>query len=69
MNKKEEHTSFCYSPLLVQFQLKLIYCGKARQNVASNVTLYPCERSLQNHLASCYTGPVAVTNVLEYNKH
>ena len=48
--KWQEHTSFCYSLLLGQFQLKLFYCRKGRQNFASNVTLYPCERSRQNHL-------------------
>ena len=42
-------TSFCYSLLSGQF--KLFYWGKGRQNFASNVTLYPCERSRQNHLA------------------
>ena len=45
-----KNTFFCYSLLLGQFQLKLFYCGKGCQNVASNVTLYPCERSHQNHL-------------------
>ena len=29
---------------------KLFYCGKGLQNFASNVTLYPCERSRENHL-------------------
>ena len=43
-------TFFCYSLLLGQFQLKLFYCGKGLQNFASNITLYPCERSRQNHL-------------------
>ena len=48
---EQEYTSFSYSLLLSgQFQLKLFYCGKGRQNFASNVTLYPCERSRQNHL-------------------
>ena len=46
----DKNTFFCYSLLLGQFQLKLFYCGKGRQTVASNVTLYPCERSRQNHL-------------------
>ena len=41
---------FCYSLLLGQFQPKSFYCGEGRQNFASNVTLYPCERSHQNHL-------------------
>ena len=41
---------FCYSPLLSQLQLKSFYCGKGRQNFASNVTLYPCQRSSQNYL-------------------
>ena len=50
MNKYQERTSSCYSPLLGQFQLKLFYCGKGRQNFASNITLYTCERSRQNHL-------------------
>ena len=36
--------------LLGQFQLKLFNSGKGRQNCASNVTSYPCERSQQNHL-------------------
>ena len=31
INKWQEHTSFCYSLLLGQFQLKLFYCGKGRQ--------------------------------------
>ena len=44
-----KNTFFCYSLLLGQFQLKLFYCGKGGQNFASNVTLYPCERSRQNH--------------------
>ena len=48
------NTFFCYSLLLGQFQLELIYCGKGRQNFASNVTLYPCERSRQNHLVVYY---------------
>ena len=30
-------------------RLKLFYCGKDPQSFASNVTLYPCERSRQNH--------------------
>ena len=47
---EQEHTSFCYSLLLGQYQLKLLYYGKGRQNFVSNVTLYPCERSRQNHL-------------------
>ena len=51
-NKWQQHSSFCYSFLLGQFQLKLFCCGKGRQNFASNVTLYPCERSRQNHLVS-----------------
>ena len=42
--------NFFYSLLLGRFQLNLFYCGKGRQNFASNVTLYPCERSRQNHL-------------------
>ena len=46
-----KNTFLCYSLLLGQFQLKLFYCGKGRQNFASNVTLYPCERSRQIHLA------------------
>ena len=46
----EERTSFCYSLLSGQFQLKLFYCGKGRQNITSNVPLYPCECSLQNCL-------------------
>ena len=50
LNKQQDHTSFCYSLLLGQCQLKLFYCRKGRQNFASNVTLYPCERSRQNHL-------------------
>ena len=52
MNKKQEHNSFCYTYnlLLEQFQLKLFCFGKGSQNFASNVTLYPCERSRQNHL-------------------
>ena len=41
--------------LLGQFQLKLFYCGKGRQNFPSNVTLYPCERSRQNHLVEIQT--------------
>ena len=41
---------FFYSPLLGPFQLKLFHSVKVRQNFASNVTLYPCERSHQNHL-------------------
>ena len=45
-----KNTFFCYSLLLGQFQLKLFYCGKSRQNFVSNITLYPCERSCQNHL-------------------
>ena len=49
-NEQRTRTHFCYSPLLGQFQLQLFYCGKGRQNFVSNVTLYPCERSLQNHL-------------------
>ena len=48
MNNK--NAFFCNSLLLGQFQLKLFYCGKGRQNFVSNVTLYPCERSRQNHL-------------------
>ena len=56
MNKQQEHASSCYSLLLGQFQLKLFYCGKGRQNFASNVTLYPCERSRQNHLDFCVGG-------------
>ena len=50
MNILQEHTFF-YCLLLGQFQLKLFYYGKGRQNFASNVTFYPCERSRQNHLA------------------
>ena len=38
------------SPGLGQFELKLFYRGRGRQNFASNVTLYPCERFRQNHL-------------------
>ena len=30
--------------------LTLTKCGKGHQNFASNVTLYPCQRSFQNHL-------------------
>ena len=41
---------FCSSLLLGQLQIKLFYCGKGRQNFPSNVTLYPYERSRQNHL-------------------
>ena len=29
---------------------QVIFCGKGLQNFASNSTLYPCERSRQNHL-------------------
>ena len=47
-----KYISFCYSLLSGQFQLKLFHCGKGRQNFASNVTLYPCERFRQNHLVS-----------------
>ena len=43
MNKQWKH-------ILVQFQFKLFYCGKGRQNFASNVNLDPCERSRQNHM-------------------
>ena len=50
-----KNTFFCYSLLLGLFQLKLFYCGKGRQNFASNVTLYTCERSRQNHLGQ-WTG-------------
>ena len=50
MNSLQKHTSFCYSLTLGQFQLKSFYCEKGSQNFASNVTLYPCKRSLQNHL-------------------
>ena len=50
MNRSQEYTFSCYSPLLGQYQLMLLYCGKGRQNFASNITLYPCERSRQNHL-------------------
>ena len=44
----------CYNILLGQFQIKLLlkfilHCGKGPQNFASNITLYPCERSRQNH--------------------
>ena len=45
-----KNTFFCYSFPLGQFQLKLFYCGKGRQNFASNITLYPFERSRQDHL-------------------
>ena len=44
--------SFCYSLLLGQFQLKLFYYGKGRQNFASNVNMYPCEPSRQNYLVT-----------------
>ena len=40
-------TFFCYSLLSGQFQLKLFYCG--------DVTLYPCECSLQNPLILRWT--------------
>ena len=43
-------TSFCYSLLLDQSQLKLQVSIKGRQKFASNVILYPSERSRQNHL-------------------
>ena len=46
---KNKNTFFCYSLPIRQFQLKLFYYGKGCQNFASNVTLYPCERSRQNH--------------------
>ena len=36
---------------LVQFQFRLFYCGKDCQSFASNVTLYLCESSRQNHLS------------------
>ena len=55
MNKWQELTSFSYSLLLGQSQFKLQVsknCARGRQNFASNVTLYPCERSRQNHLVS-----------------
>ena len=51
MNKQQEHTSFCYSPRSLSGHSSSS-CGKDRQNFASNVTLYPCERSGQNHLVS-----------------
>ena len=42
-----------YSGLLLgQFQLKLFYHGKGRQNFTSNVTFYPCDHSRQHHLVS-----------------
>ena len=47
-----KNTFFCHSLLIGQFQLKLFYCGNGRQSFASNVTLYPCECSRQNHLES-----------------
>ena len=50
MNDEQEHTFFNYSFLLDRFEFKLFSCGKDRQNFASNVTLYPCERSRQNHM-------------------
>ena len=51
MNKQALY--FFYDNLLSgQFQLKLFCCGKGRQNFASNVTLYPCECSHQNYLAT-----------------
>ena len=50
INKQEEHTSFCYSPLLGKFQLKQFYCRKGPQNFALNITLYPYEPPRQNHL-------------------
>ena len=53
MNEQQELTSFSYSRLLGQSQLKLqvsILLWRDRQSFASNVTLYPCERSCQNHL-------------------
>ena len=40
-NNRNTRTSFCYIFLLGQFQLKLFYCVKSRQNFASNVNLYP----------------------------
>ena len=49
-NEQIIRTPFRYSLLLGQFQLKLLYSGKGRQNFAPNVTLYPCERLRQNHL-------------------
>ena len=54
--------SLLYSLLLGQLQLKLSYFEKGRQNFASNVTLYPCQRSRQNHLLRFFsdvTGPQA----------
>ena len=39
-------------PSIRSIPSQIIYCGKGRQNFASNVTLYPCERSRQNHLAA-----------------
>ena len=70
MNKQTIKTlSFCYSLLLAigQFQLKLFYCGKGRQNFASNVTLYPCERSRQNHL-DMRTGNLSNMHSISMNK-
>ena len=54
-NKWQELTSFSYSLLLGQSQLKLqvsILPWKGRQNFAPNVTLCPCKRSRQGHLDS-----------------
>ena len=33
-----------------RFPPQVIYYGKGHQKFASNVTLYPCKRSRQNHL-------------------
>ena len=76
-----KNTFFCYSLLLGQFQLKLFYCGKGRQNFASNVTLYPCQRSRQNHLThevlkycmafirTTYCTLLFCSNIAYWNKH
>ena len=50
VNKYQENTSIYHSLLSGQLQLKLFDSGKGRQNFASNVTLYRCERSRRNHL-------------------
>ena len=41
---------FLLHPSIRPVPAQVIYCGKGRQNFASNVTLYPCKRSRQNHL-------------------
>ena len=50
-NEKITRTHFFLSqPSIRPVSAQVIYCGMDRQNFASNVTLYPCERSRQNHL-------------------